>query len=879
MLVDNLKLGLVYSHPLAGTINSAEPTVSWRILGDERNWVQSTYQIKIRYEGSSEYTEYPEIKSSESQFVSWPGRPLRSKEELDICVRVKGQEGGHEGEYSAWSDTSTFHVGVLDEWSAPFIALEDQPRVDEPTAPETLFRKTFTSKQVSKAKLWGTAAGIYEVEINGQRVANDYLRPGFTSYEKRLLHQMYDVSGLVVEGENVISARVAPGWYSGKFGFDGGMVNIYGDKRAVSLQLDLVHEDGLNESITTDQSWRACLGPIVRAGLYDGEYYDANLEVANWSSVGPIDESQWKGVEVVTMATEIILPQAFPSVTPQRKIQPIEVITTPSGKKVVDFGENVVGFVEFCDVSAPQNYEISFVHAEVMENGELGTRPLREAKATDVYVFKGALGESYRPRFTFHGFRYCQINDPDSLLDPRELKAVVISTNMEQVGDFECDNELLNKLHSNVIRSTRGNFLTLPTDCPQRDERMGWTGDIALFGQTATFLFDCSSMLSNWLQDHWAEQQLRSDRRFAFSPPVTVPDVVKYMKHLWDSQISAIWGDCAVILPKKLYDSTGCVDILAQQYESMEKWIECIPKLEGKLRWDNSKIEMQLGDWLDPTAPPDDPIRAMTDSGLVADAFLYLVLTYMVEVSALVKPADAARYSNMQKDCKRDFQAAYMKDAGGLTSHTQTAYSLAICFGLYSNSEQIKFAGEQLALVVLQNDYKIATGFAGTPFVTQALAKTGHLGTAYSMLLQTKCPSWLYPVTMGATTVWERWDSMLEDGSINPGSMTSFNHYALGAVASTLHEVIGGLNIASRGYRTFTIAPQPGGGLSRCSVWHESPYGKIESAWTIEGNEFTLSSLVPLNTSAVVSLPDGTEHEVGSGRYRFSCSLPQLASK
>lgn len=865
MHVTDLKLDLLSPGPCNGTLGSTKPVVSWKVVGDEQNWYQSDYQLRIRYEDDSEYTVFPSETSSESQNVNWPGRELKSKEEFLISCRVKGTK---DDQFSEWSDPVKCQVGSL-EWKASFIALEHQAREERSTATETLFRKQFSvSKTVSRAKLWCTAAGIYEVEINGQRVAEDFLNPGFTTYEKRLLHQMYDVTNLL-SLENAIGARVGAGWYSGKFGFDGGMTNIYGDKRAISLVLDIRYEDGTEESIATDNTWNARIGPSV-AGLYDGEFYDANAEVDGWSEPGA-DSSGWGGSEIVDIKTEAILPQSFPHVTAQRKIVPVECFVTPSGKTVVDFGENIVGFVEFLNVSAPKGYKVTFKHAEVLENGELGVRPLREAKCTDVYIFKGGHVKQHHPRFTFHGFRYCQIEDPDSVIDPHLLKAVVISTNMKQIGDFSCDNALLNQLHSNVVRSSRGNFITLPMDCPQRDERMGWTGDIALFGQTAAFLFDCLPMLCNWLQDVWAEQQLRADREFPYSPPVTVPDVIKYMKHFWDPQMSAIWQDCTVMVPKKLYDATGDVTILKRQYESMERWIEAIPKLPEQVRWDKSRIFMQLGDWLDPSAPPENPVKAMTDSGLVADAFLFLILTYMVDISAKVQPADVEKYRKLQERCRHDFRAAYLLPNGNLISHTQTAYSLGICFGLLSEPE-IEHAGQQLAAIVAQNDFKIGTGFAGTPFVTKALFGTGHLREAYAMLLQTKCPSWLYPVVSGATTVWERWDSMKEDGSINPGEMTSFNHYALGAVATTMHEVLGGVQIALPGYKKFIVRPEPGGDITQCTVSHDGPYGMIRSEWKVD-QQFHLEVTVPLNTSAEVILPNGSRHTVGSGHHVYECDL------
>lgn len=872
MLVENIRLNLITQGELHGTLNSERPTISWLVSGPEQNWFQESYQIRTRADENAKWI-WQQIQNSEaSQFVPWLGNSLRSRESFQLSVRVKGKNT----EFSEWSEAVTGQVGFLnlqEHWPAEFVAISDQPRVEESVAKESLFRKAFAvEKTIKQAQIFSTAFGVYELEINGAKVASDFLSPGWTTYEKRILHQTYDVTNLVRRGNNVIGARVGAGWYSGKFGFDGGMINIYGDKRAVSVWLTITFEDGTETEILTDKSWMATYGPSI-SGLYDGETYNSNEEILNWSSNGT-DLSLWSLVDVVPSDKLLIEPQEFPHVTEQRRITAKRIITTPLGKTVLDFGENVVGFASFSNIRAPQNYQVSFKFAEVMEHGELGTRPLREAKATDTYIFKGdSDGELYTPRFTFHGFRYCQVEDPEKRLVLNDLQVLVISTNMKQIGEFECDNELLNRLHDNVIRSTRGNFITIPSDCPQRDERMGWTGDIAVFGKTAAFLFDCPSMLNNWLKDLWCEQQLKKDSIYPYAPPVTVPNILKYTRHFWDDKISAIWLDCTVYLPKALYDATGASFILEQQYESMEKWLDCLPRVPGKVCWDKSKMKLQLGDWLDPLAPPDNPVLALTDAYLVADAFLYLVLVFMKEISLKVHPTDTARYSNMADRCKSDFLENYVDPSGQMSSDTQTAYALALCFGLFANDEQVKYAGDRLAQIVTDNDFRIGTGFAGTPFVTRALFDTNHSSEAYAMLLQKECPSWLYPVTMGATTIWERWNSMMPDGTINPGDMTSFNHYALGAVASTMHEVIGGLQLIEPGYKKFHVKPQPGAGLKRCLVKHESPYGTIEVKWKIENGQFLLHVVVPLSTSAEVELPDGSVTRLGSGAYDFGCEI------
>lgn len=873
MKVEQIKFNFTKSGPLEGTINTATPAISWNFSGSEKNWHQASYQIRVRLKNESQWQEFPVSSSNSNLFVEWPGEPLKSRASFDLSVRVQGDNG----DLSEWSEPVHGQVGLLvnqEQWPAKFIAIKNQPREDGETAPETLFRKSFfLSKKVKTAKIFSTALGIYNLELNGKEVAEDFLNPGWTTYEKRLLHQFYDVTELLNLGSNVIGARVGAGWYLGKFGFDGGLVNIYGEKRAISLFIEVIYEDHSTDLICSDDSWNAAYGPIVAAGLYDGETYDATKEVTGWSS-DVSSGSYWAGVEVVDFDIARIEPQSFPHVTVQRTITGTVLPPTPKGKTVLDFGENIVGVPRFTNIKAKKGYKVTLRFAEVMEHGELGIRPLRSARCTDVYTFKGdAKGELYQPHFTFHGFRYCEVEDPEGVLDLQKLEAVVISTNAKQIGDFECDNVLLNQLHSNVVRSTRGNFITLPTDCPQRDERMGWTGDIAVFGKTAAFLLDCSSMLDSFLKDLWSEQQIRTSGPWPHAPAVVVPDVVKHMEHFWDKQISAIWQDCAVILPFSLFKATGSTNLLKQQYESMETWIDCLPKLKDLMLWDRTNVFLQLGDWLDPTAPPDRPANGKTDSYLVADAFLYYILSNMVTISGQVCRRNISKYEKMASQCKKDWLSKYSKETGELTSNSETAYSLAICFGLYDLEDQVKFAGNRLSEIVKKANYTIGTGFAGTPHILPALFATGHYEEAFQMLLTKECPSWLYPVTMGATTIWERWNSMMPDGTINPGEMTSFNHYALGAVASTMHELIGGVSIIEPGYRKFKVRPQPGGGLKRCHVEHESPYGLVSSRWEISGDDFTLNVTVPPNTTAIIDLPDGRSEEQGSGKHTFECKI------
>lgn len=860
-----VKADALVSDIYAGSLDNATPTLSWVTEGTEKNWLQKQYQIQIVY-GDKEETIVGPIESSESSYISWPGRHLNSKESFCVSVRVIGQDGSS----SEWSDRFRFTVGVLNnEWDTPFIAAKDQPlasHVDK-ISPETLFRSPIfevANKPIKRALIYSTAQGVYEIELNGSKVSDDYLAPGWTSYEQRLLHQVYDVTNKL-SFSNVIGARVASGWYSGFLGFDGGASNIYGHYKSVSLELNIEYEDGSIQVIKTDDSWKSSSGPIVNAQLYNGEVYDARLEVDGWSTVS--NSSGWNEVVTVPNTSKLIAPQSFGYVKVVEILKPKEIITTPSGKKIFDFGQNSVGVLRFNKTKAPRGHQITFKHAEVLEHGELGTRPLREAKATDVYIFKGdENGEQYSPRFTFHGFRYAQIEDWYGELTLDSVELLVLSTFMEETGKFECSNPKLNRLFQNVFHSTRGNFLSIPSDCPQRDERMGWLGDIALFAPTSLYLFDCYSFLRSWLVDVKLEQFENGN-----FPSVVVPDVIHAYETLWNGIYTAIWQDATVIVPFRLFEATNNKDILEAQYQSAKTWVEFIPKINGKFRWD--KIKFQLGDWLDPSAPPENPAKAMTDPYLVSDAFLFLIVTQLKQIAEVLnKTEDVQKYQDLAIKCKEDFREEYVTKSGRVVSDSQTAYALAITFGLL-NDDEIKNAGSRLSTLVQSNDYKIGTGFAGTPFITEALVRSGYLEDAYKMLLQEACPSWLYPVSVGATTVWERWDSMLPNGDINPGEMTSFNHYALGAVATWLYERVGGISLRSPGWKKILLQPCPGGGLTEASALHLSPFGLIKSSWTIKNGVFNYDIVVPLNTSAQVILPNGDSHEVGSGSYSYTVSM------
>ena len=507
--------------------------------------------------------------------------------------------------------------------------------------------------------------------------------------------------------------------------------------------------------------------------------------------------------------------------------------------------------------------------AEVLQEGEVYTRPLRTARSTDEYVLAGREVEEWEPRFTFHGFRYAEVDgwpgDLDAAVANGDLVARVYHTDLERTGWFACSDPLVERLHENVVWSMRGNFLDIPTDCPQRDERVGWTGDIQVFAPTASFLYDVSGMLSSWLKDVAVDQL----------PDGTVPWYVPVIPahRMWTPiRPGAAWGDVATFTPWTLYERFADEGILDAQYDSAKKWVELVERLAGPDRlWDEG---FQLGDWLDPAAPPQDPADAKTDRYLVATAYFARSadrLARMAEV--LGRRDDAERFERLAAEVREAFTRAYVLPDGRMTSDAQTAYSLAIGFDLVPEAER-EIAGRRLAELVEEAGHRIATGFVGTPLVSDALTVTGHPDAAYDLLLEEEAPSWLYAVRQGGTTIWERWDSLRPDGTVNPGTMTSFNHYALGAVADWLHRVVAGLAPAAPGYRRIAFAPKPGGGLTHASAEHETPYGRAAIAWRIEGDVLHVEAIVPTGADATIELPGAEPVALTSGTHAFQHALP-----
>ncbi|MFI8632614.1 family 78 glycoside hydrolase catalytic domain [Microbacterium sp. NPDC077663] len=838
-------------------IGERTPRISWTLTHAPAEWVQDAARIDIDRDGA---VQTHELAGPEQVLVAWPGGPLRSREIVHVRVSVRGRDG-------RWSDPgpwTTAEAGLLEpaDWRAgPVGAMWNENPLTDTRRP-SLVRRGFVARDgLVRARLYATAHGLYEAEINGQRVGDDVLSPGWTVYRERLRYYTYDVTALLAPGENAVGAWLGDGWYRGRLGWRGGFRNLSGDDLSFLAQLELVYDDGSTDVIATDTTWRAARSPILTSGLYDGETHDARQEWAGWSSPG-FDDSGWERVQVRRRDPATLVAPTAPPVRVVEDVAPVAVLTSPSGRRILDFGQNLVGVVRLRGTGA-EGDTVTFRTAEVLQDGELYTRPLRDALSTDRYVFAGRPGgEQWQPRFTFHGFRYVEVEgwpgDLDADSAAGAFTARVLHTDLERTGWFDSSDPQLDQLHRNIVWGMRGNFVDVPTDCPQRDERLGWTGDIQVFAPTASFLFDCSGMLTGWLRDLAAEQL----------PDGTVPWFVPVIPadSMWTPQRpGAAWGDAATVVPWTLYERFGDTGVVRDQYASARAWVDLVADLAGPTRlWES---DYQLGDWLDPAAPPEDPADARTDRHLVSTAYFARSTRLVARMAAVLDDAaDAACYDALADEVTAAFQAAYVLPDGRMTSDAQTAYALALQFDLLPDGLRSP-AAERLADLVAQEGNRIGTGFVGTPLVTDALSANGRLDTAYDLVLERECPSWLYQVGMGATTVWERWDSMLPDGTVNPGSMTSFNHYALGAVADWMHRVVAGLAPEDAGYRRIRFAPRPGGGLTSARARHLTPFGEASIAWSIEGTELRVEVEVPVGATAVLDLPGAAPEDLGHGRF------------
>ncbi len=861
------------------------PRFSWQLSSDKTNVMQTAYEIRVATslagltKSSNLLWSTGKVNSDKSVNVDYKGVALQSMQRAYWQVRV----WDNTGKPTTWSEPAFWEMGMLDNtaWKAEWITMKDEKK-STTSLPAHYYRNEFSvSKKISSARVYASSLGIYQLFINGKKVGNQLFTPGFTSYKKRIQYQTYDVTSML-QAKNAIGAMVGDGWYRGYLGWDG-LRAYYGDKLALFVQLQINYTDGTNEIISTDKNWKSSTGAILESDIYNGEVYDARNEMQAWANAD-FKADNWKSVDILNHPKNILVASNGLPVTATQEIKPIKIITTPKGETVLDLGQNIVGWVRM-KVNGKRGDKVTIQFAEVLDkDGNFFTKNLRAAKATDTYILKGGSEEVFEPHFTFHGFRFVKLINYPGELTKDKITGVVIHSDMKNTGAFSCSDSLINQLQSNIQWGQRDNFLDIPTDCPQRDERVGWTGDAQVFSMTAAYNFDVASFYTKWLKDLALDQQ----------PNGEVPNIIPDM---WNNKMggATAWADAAVIVPWTVYRAYGDIRILEQQYESMKGWVEYMKKSAGDDYLWNDPNHWHWGDWLAFHSENPDYAGSVTEKDLIATAYFNYSTSIVSKVASILgKTEDANKYQQLTEKIKKAFANEYITPNGRLVSHTQTAYALALSFDLIP--ENLRQRSAEFFVADVKKFGHLTTGFVGTPLLCSTLSSIGRDDLAFMLLNRKRYPSWLYPVTQGATTIWERWDTQKPDGSIIDG-MNSFNHYAYGAIGEWLYNYVAGISIdvEKPGYKHILFYPHPGGGLTHAAGEIKTLYGTVKSAWQTKDAKFTYSIEIPANTTGTVTLQNvkqdkllinsvpatafknikmnqvdaNLQIELGSGKYQF----------
>ena len=850
-------------------IDIAAPQFSWQLISEKRNTKQTAYEIKVA-EGEVNLKQNKNLQwatgkigSEESIHIAYNGTALQSAKKYYWQVRV----WDNYGKKSDWSAISFWQAGLLNttDWKAKWIKVGYQE--DSVLRPSPLFRKDFTlTKNISSATLFITSYGLYEPFINGRRITDTYLTPGFTSFNKHLQYQQYDVTTYLEKGKNATGVALGSGWYRGNLAWENNK-NIYGKELALLYQLQITYSDGSTAQILSDESWKSSTGAIRSSEIYHGETIDARMEQPGWAET-TFNDSKWSSVKIANYNNSNLAATYNEPVKKQEVFKPINVFKTPAGEQVIDFGQNLVGFVTV-KATGPTGTKIIISHAEVLDKeGNFYTANLRTAKQQNTFILKGGAVEIFEPHFTFQGFRYIKIEGYPGAITAENFNAVALYSNMKPTGTFATSNKLLNQLQHNIQWGQKGNFVDVPTDCPQRDERLGWTGDAQVFFNTAAYNMQVHNFFSKWMKDLSADQQADG------SIPHVIPNV------LGDGASGATgWADAATIIPWNMYLAYADKRLLKQQYNTMKAWVNF---MEQKSKNDLWNTGYHFGDWLYyKPENNDDEKNANTDKYLIAQCFFAYSAQLMINTAKVLnKPEDEKKYVALLQKIKAAFLKEYVTPNGRLISGSQTAYTLALNFDMLPEDMRVA-AAERLVATIKDYNYHLTTGFLGTPYLCNVLSRFGYSDMAYTLLLQEKYPSWLYPVKMGATTIWERWDGQKPDSTFQTIGMNSFNHYAYGAIGEWMYKQLAGINIdtSAPGYKKIIIRPlvnakilntpkEKGAGsnsnlsekqLQFVNATLQTYYGNISSNWKIENNSLSMDITIPANTTALIYLPTSNE--------------------
>lgn len=872
-------------NPLA--LGTLTPRLSWQLsASDVKDIRQVAYEIQVASSeekiDSADLWASGKVESSSTSLIDYTGKELKARSGAAWRVRtwIKGK-----AEPSPWSETASFSIGLLtpSDWQAEWIAAAENPStetteniqnfIDDPIlgkiiiAPAKHLRKTFKAKpKPVSAKLHITSLGVHTVEINGKRIGDWFLAPGWTSYNHRLHYLTYDVSSNILAGENVIGATIADGWYAGydayglftkQAGLDKSIFGryYYGKIPGLKAQLEITYSDGSTDTIATDKSWKSSLGPTTEGDILMGESYDARKELPGWSAPG-YDDAAWKPV-IAHQGTEGLLePHPGVPVRPIREMAPVSLTEHKPGVWIFDLGQNISGVVRL-KVKGKAGDKVKIRYAEILHSdGRLSTENLRCARAVDTYTLKGdPEGETWTPSFTYHGFQYIELTGYPGTPELDAVTGILIHSDTPFHGEFECDDPMINQLYSNITWTQRGNFFDLPTDCPQRDERMGWTGDAQIYVRAATYNADIASFYTKWLRD------LNDDQwEWGAYPNFAPKPFVRPGMHF-----AAAWGDAGIICPWTIWRVYGDTQVISEHWDKMEKFmdfrIKRDPGMEG-----TAKEDCAFGDWL-ALYTPKTPIE------FIDLAYHTHCAELMAEMAAAIgKPDRAEFWEKRHAELLASFQKIHLNADGSLDIANQSTYAMALQLGLVPD-EMKNAAGAHLAKLIRDNGNLKSTGFLGTRPLLPALTATGNHDLAGILMQQREYPSWGYEVDQGATTIWERWNSYIAGEGVHDPGMNSFSHYAFGAVSEWMFSELGGIDLLTPGYDEIRISPQPTGTIKRCSVTTGTRHGKVTCAWEINGTTFTANITVPPNASASLSLPiKSTEipASIGSGHYTFT---------
>ncbi len=886
-----------YRNGIVGITGS--PQFSWQIESCFRNCRQRAYQLQVSREGSfsSPLLDTGLVESGESAHVRIEGFTPDEGGIYYTRVRVVTDDDGEAGGLSRYSQPVRMVGGLRDPEVLKGCFITAERPGDRERAGGTYLRNELVLKgEVRSAVAYSTAQGLYQLHMNGCRASDDELSPGWTSYDHRLLYQSCVVTGYLHKGRNAVGAHLGAGWYKGDISFTH-VRNYYGDHASLSFRLVVAYTDGTSETFYSDESWTASDSPVLQAEIYDGEAYDARLEQPGWDRAG-FDDSLWRTARPVPCTSRLIEPQQGTAVRLIETVSPKLAFYTPKGERVIDFGQNMSALPEISGQGQAGDTIVLTCFEVLDAEGNVYTDNLREAKQRIVYIVKDDKPFTYRPHFTFFGFRFLHVESFCGRADLDNFTARVIHSDMEPTGSFECSNPEINQLQHNILWGLKSNFVDVPTDCPQRDERLGWTGDAQIFCRTACFNVNTYGFFTTWLRD------LALDQAAAGGVPHVVPDLFnKYPFENWllnqGTHSAAAWADAAVIIPWNLYLSFGDTAVLERQYGSMKEWVDFMHTHAVGNIWN---YKLQFGDWVALDAEEGSYFGATPNDLTCTAYYAYTTGLFSKAARVLGKEEVADEYGRLHGEIVRAFRETFFDGEGKLTAQTQTAHILALHFDLVPEAYRSQTVSG-LKRLLAEQDGHLVTGFVGTPYFCHALSANGCLKEAYELLLKDDFPSWLYQVRKGATTIWEHWDGIRPDGSMWSPGMNSFNHYAYGAVGEWLYRVVAGIEIDEQapGYARSIIAPRIGGDLSYVKASYTSSYGAVEVIWEVardaahpELKHVLLHVSIPVNTAAAIRLTDNAvltdgdglgfsqqgeylEAEAGSGRYTIGFDLADQA--